>query len=118
MKRSLLIAGCGIALAVVSYFGVYLGSSATHRSLLRKPKPELAWLKKEYHLNEAQFARITELHEAYKPKCMAMCRRINEKNEELQKLLAATNAVTPEIKRKLADAAQVRTECQTAMLQH
>ena len=69
-------------------------------------------------MTDAQFARVIELHDAYWPKCGEMCGRIDEKNEKLQQLLAATNIVTPEIKATLAEVAQVRIECQTAMLQH
>jgi hypothetical protein len=49
---------------------------------------------------------------------MEMCRKIDEKNAELQTLLAATNTITPEIKQTLNEAAQLRVECQQAMLAH
>ena len=81
-------------------------------------RPELAWLKSEYHLSDAQFAEVVRLHDAYKPKCAEMCRRIDEQNARVQKLLAATNTVTPEIKQALAQAAQLRAECESAMMQH
>jgi hypothetical protein len=118
VKRPWLVAIFGIVVAVLSYLCVYFGPRGEHRSLLQHAKPELAWLKQEYHISDAQFARITELHNAYQPKCMEMCRRIDEKNSELESLLAATNTVTLEIKRKIAEVADVRRECQAAMLQH
>ena len=37
---------------------------------------------------------------------------------ELKRLLANTNAVTPEIQKTLAEAAQLRADCQKEMLQH
>src|SRR5258706_5650217 len=80
--------------------------------------PELAWLKNEYNLSDAQFAQVIQLHDAYYPKCAEMCRRIDEQNAKVQQLLAATNVVTPQIKKALADAAQLRVECQSAMMQH
>src|SRR5258705_6441572 len=80
--------------------------------------PQLAWLKNEYHLTDAQFAQVAQLHDAYLPKCAEMCRRIDEQNAKVQQLLAATNAVSPEIKSALAEAARLRAECETAMLQH
>jgi hypothetical protein len=80
--------------------------------------PEVAWLKDEYHLTDAQFAEVAKLHDGYRPKCAEMCRRIDEQNVKVQQLLAATNVVTPEIKEALAEAARLRAECQTAMLQH
>src|SRR5258708_31881934 len=74
--------------------------------------------KKEYHLTDAQFAQVVQLHDAYHPKCAEMCRRIDDQNAKIQQLLAATNAVTPEIKQALDGAAQLRTQCESAMLQH
>ena len=47
-----------------------------------------------------------------------MCRKIDEQNARIETLLAETNAMTPEIKDALAKAAQLRVECQTAMLAH
>ena len=47
-----------------------------------------------------------------------MCRRIDDQNAKVQQLLAATNTVSPEIKEALGDAARLRAECETAMLQH
>src|SRR5438067_2141704 len=63
-------------------------------------------------------AQVVQLHDAYRPQCAEMCRRIDEQNARVQQLLAATNAVTPEIKEALAEAARLRAECETAMLQH
>ena len=61
---------------------------------------------------------VSELHAAYRPHCMEMCRRIVAKNDELKDLLAKSSTVTPEIESKLAEAAQLRLECQKAMLKH
>jgi len=70
---------------------------------------------KEFDLSDAELARITELHQAYRPHCVEMCRRIDAKNAELKELLARTSAMTPEVEQKLAEAAQLRLECQEAM---
>ena len=58
------------------------------------------------------------MHEAYLSGCMERCHRIDLKSQELKRLLAATNAVTPEIEKTLAEAAQLRAQCQKKMLQH
>jgi hypothetical protein len=47
-----------------------------------------------------------------------MCRRIAAKNTEIRDLLSQAKTVTPEIERKLAEAAQIRADCQKQMLQH
>jgi len=49
---------------------------------------------------------------------MKMCRMIDAKNAQIESLLTATNAVTPEIRQALAEAAQIRAQCETAMLEH
>src|SRR6266700_1932227 len=118
MKRTWLVLLGGIAAGCVAYAGIYLRTTSAQRSMEQSTRPELAWLKKEDHLTDAQFAQVVQLHDAYFPKCAEMCRRIDEQNAKIQQLLAATNAVTPEIKQALADAARLRAECQTAMMKH
>jgi len=97
---------------------VYLAGTATQRSVDKSDKPVLAWLQKEFRLNDAQYARLREVHDAYRPECMEMCRQIDAKNAQIEKLLAATNIVTPEIRQALTEAAAIRGECEAAMLEH
>ena len=118
MKRAWFIVVVGVIVAFVGYACSYLTCTGAQRSVEKKDGATLAWIQEEYHLTDEQFARVRELHEAYQPKCMEMCRKIDEKNGELQKLLAATNTVTPEIKQTLNEAAQLRVECQQTMLAH
>lgn len=118
MKRPWLIILGGLILAGVAYACVYLNATAVQRAVAKSPRPELAWLQQEFQLTDAQLARVMELHNAYAPKCDEMCRDIDAKNAQLQKLLASTNVVTPEIKQAIAEAAAIRAECQTAMLDH
>lgn len=118
MKRTLFIVLGGLLLAVAAYACVYLAGTSAQRALASSDKPALAWLQQEYQLNDAQFARVCELHDAYRPTCMDMCRKIDAKNAQLQKLLGATNIITPEIKQALVEAAEIRAECEAAMLAH
>lgn len=118
MKRTLLILVSGLALAVLAYAGVYHTRTASSCCIMESKNPELAWLKKEFHLSDAEFTRISELHEQYLAGCAERCRRIDEKNQELAALLAATNTVTPLIEKALVDTAELRADCQKKMLQH
>jgi len=118
LKKSWLILFGGLLAGIIAYTCIYLHATSAQRSMEQSTRPELAWLKSEYHLSDAQFAEVVRLHDAYKPKCAEMCRRIDEQNARVQKLLAATNTVTPEIKQALAQAAQLRAECESAMMQH
>ncbi len=118
MKRTGLIFIAGLVVALVAYFGFYYLSTARYRSLEQGQRPELAWLKDEFHLGDAEFKRICRMHEAYLAGCAERCRRIDQTNAELKRLLAGTNTVTPEIASVLREAAQLRAECQEKMLQH
>jgi len=118
MKRGVVILVAGLALGLCAYCGFYFAGTASHRTMLGSDIPELAWLKKEFALSDAEFARVIQLHDAYKSECMQMCRRIDAKNAELKELLSTSGAVTPEIEAKLTETAQLRVECQKNMLRH
>jgi hypothetical protein len=118
MKRGVLILVAGLAAAAVAYGGVYLARTDEVRSMRQSDSPELAWLKEEFRLNDAEFRRISELHAAYLPQCREMCRKIYEANLRLHELLADANQVTPDIDAALAEVAGLRTECQRMMLDH
>jgi len=118
MRRTGLILISGIAVALAAYFGFYLVSGARNGSLEQAPEPELAWLKREFRLSDAEFTRISQMHDSYLEGCAERCRKIDLKNQELRELLTSTNTLTPEIERKIAEAAQLRADCQKIMLQH
>ena len=108
----------GLVLAGAGFAGFYYLGTAHCRAMMRQPQPELAWLKEEFKLSDAESARITQLHEAYLPKCRERCRRIEEQNVKLQQLLAQSTNVTTEVQAVLAERARMRADCETEMLQH
>ena len=118
MKRGVLILVLGLLAAVAAYGCIYFACTSCVRTMEHSDKPELAWLKDEFHLNDAEFKRISELHAAYLPQCREMCRKIDEQNVLLQKLLANATNTSPEIDGALAKTAQMRAECQQMMLRH
>ena len=119
MKRSgLIILLVGVALALMAYLGGYFAGTARHRAMLQSDAPELAWLQEEFKLSDAELKRITELHDAYLQPCGDRCARIDAKNNELRQLIGQSATVTPEIERKLAEAAALRLDCEKAMLAH
>ena len=86
MKRGLLILVIGLVAAGAAYRCVYFGCTASARTMQTSERPELAWLRDEFHLSDAEFKRVSELHAAYMPQCQEMCHKIDAHNAELQKL--------------------------------
>ena len=118
MRRGILILAVGVVGAVVAYCCFYLMGTATPRALMQSAQPELAWLKHEFNLGDAEFKRISELHAGYLPQCMERCRRIDELKDKLSNTLASATQVTPEIEKLLGEQAQMRATCQAEMLKH
>ena len=118
MSRPILILLAGLAVAALAYCGVYYTGTASCCQMTKGNAPELAWLKQEFHLSDSEFKRISEMHEVYLSGCAERCRRIDQKNEDLARLLAATNTITPDMEKALSESALLRADCQKKMLQH
>src|SRR6266850_1451044 len=118
MKRGLLILVLGLMAAAASYRCVYFTCTSSAREMQRSSRPELAWLKDEFKLGDAEFKRVSELHASYLPQCQEMCRKIDAQNTQLQRLLANATNASPEIDAALVEAARMRSECQQMMLHH
>jgi len=54
-----------------------------------KQRDAMAWLKSEFSLSDAQFARIKTLHDAYSVECEEHCRAIQEAEKARQALKRA-----------------------------
>ena len=117
MKRHFIII-IGLAACLLAYGGVYFVATGPVRDLQNRPAPELAWLKKEFNLSDAEFKRISELHASYLPQCREMCARIDAKNGEIRALLETSTNVTDEVQSALNEAGQLRAKCHSQMLNH
>ncbi len=118
MRKGGTILLAGLVLCAAAFCGVYYWGTAPMRALMSGPQPELAWLRQEFSLSDAEFARITQLHEAYLPGCRERCRLVEQQSERLRQLLAHAETVTPEIRNLLAERARIRAECEAEMLKH
>lgn len=118
MKKSAYILLLGLLVSTAAFSGFYYLGTASSRDMMREPKPELAWLKKEFHLSDAEFTRILQMHDAYLPQCRERCLRIAQEDGRLQELLAAATNMTPEIQNLLAERAKTRADCEAEMLKH
>jgi hypothetical protein len=118
MKRGVFILVLGLVAGAVGYCCIYLARTSAARALERTKEPELAWLKEEFHLSDAEFKRISELHAGYLPGCRKMCDEVAAQNARLETLLPSATNVTPEIQAVLTESARLRLECQRRMLEH
>jgi hypothetical protein len=118
MKRGLLILVLGLAAGWAAFYCLYRMGTATPRALLQSPQPELAWLKHEFKLDDAEFQRIAALHAGYQPRCRARCEQIERLNDRLSAALTDAAHLTPELEKLLGERAQMRATCQAEMLKH
>jgi hypothetical protein len=118
MRRSLAII---LALLLSSTAVVILTSTVVKHVCARHLMAcddDLAWLRSEFRLSDAELARIRQLHDGYLPKCREMCAHIAARKIELQAALAANQGLTPEVEQKLTEIASLRAQCQVNMLRH
>ena len=118
MKKGLLILLLTLASAFAGHWLYYRCATAPARAMLAEQGGEMQWLRREYHLSEAQFARIAQMHRDYAPKCDLMCAKIMEANGRLDRLISASKAVTPEVAAAMKESLAVQNECREAMLGH
>ena len=118
MNKAAVILLLGLGLCVATFSGSYYFGTASARKLMSQREPELAWLKKEFQLSDAEFARITKMHDEYLPKCAQRCLKIADQNQKLEALLEHSDNVSPEIQNLLAERARTRAECEAEMLGH
>jgi Heavy-metal resistance len=80
--------------------------------------PELEWLRREFKLPDEQFAKVSALHQAYRPTCEELCMKIVASHKKVETLVGAGTQVSPELKAALQEHAALHVECQMAMLTH
>lgn len=83
-----------------------------------KQTDDLDWLRMEFHLSDAELARIRELHDGYLPKCSDNCILIAAKKRELNQAVAAgTNSVAT-LDTLRGEVTALRQKCQSEMIAH
>lgn len=118
MNRSLVILFGALALGAGIFGGSYFIAQRASVMCCAKPTDDLSWLRTEFHLSDAEMARIRELHEGYLPKCSEMCMKIAAKKSELKSAFGNGTNLTAEARMKLDGLAALRAQCQAQMLEH
>ena len=118
MRRPLLILlAMLLAGAAVFFSGQRLAAHwcANH---MTRPTDDLAWLRLEFRLSDAELARVRQLHDGYLPRCRDFCERIDVRKRELQAVLASGTNAAAALEQTLIEVGTLRAQCQAAMLQH
>ena len=118
MNRSLVILLGALALAATAFAGAYFVSQRACVTTMTRSADDLSWLRDEFHLSDAEMARVRQLHEGYMPQCAKMCALIAAKEAEVQTALANGTNVTAEAQKKLTELGELRAQCQAQMIQH
>ena len=116
MNRSLVILLSALVLGFALFGGSYFAGQRA--CLMTRPTDDLSWLRDEFHLSDAEMARIQKLHEGYLPKCAEMCAKIAAKKSELETALNGSTNVNLVAQQKLTELAALRAQCQAQMLRH
>lgn len=118
MKRPIFIVILGIVLGATGGTCVYLTRTAPERAIQCCQNPEQAWLQHEFQMTDAQMARVRQLDAQYQTGCRDLCRRIHATNDLVSQQFTSHASVTAEINQSLTNAAQMRAECQSHMLEY
>lgn len=118
MNRSLLIILGALTLGTVLFGSSYVVSQRLCQVCVAQPVGGLDWLRIEFHLNDAEMARIQKLHENYLSQCAMMCRTVAAKKQEVAAALNNMTNVSPVAEQKISELAACRAQCQSQMLQY
>jgi len=118
MNRSLVIVMGALALGAAVFAGSYFTGQRACVAGMTRPADDLSWLRTEFHLGDAEMARIRQLHDGYLPQCAKMCALLAAKKSEVQTTLADGTNVTANAQQKLVELGELRAQCQAQMLQH
>lgn len=125
MKTGWLVLG-GAVLIILASFGLRFADSKKDSNPVcmschddsRDTRVVLGWMKEEFQLNDMEFQKVCTLHEAYLPKCDAMCKRMTEASSKLIEMLQTSGGITPEIEAAISANESLRSECQRETLRH
>ena len=117
-KRSLITVVLALAACAALFVGSYVIAQRICAKHVTSSTDDLAWLRQEFRLSDAEMTRMRELHEGYMPKCAEMCKQIAAKKQELESALAGTTNVTTTVEEKLTELGMLRAQCQAQMLRH
>jgi hypothetical protein len=116
--RFILIGIGALAVGIIAFYTCKFFATRELSQIARAPNGELEWLRREFHLNDAQYKAVVGLQTAYAPICDAMCQRIMEANSKVDRLVSENQEMTAELEAAIREAGIVQQDCRTQMLAH
>jgi hypothetical protein len=107
-----------LAVGLLAFYACNFLATREIRDMTQAPNGELQWLRREFHLSDAQFKRIANLQSDYAPVCNEMCRRIMKANSKVDRLVSENRDVTPELEAAIREAGIVQQDCRKQTLAH
>ena len=105
-----------LVIGAVAFYACNFFATRELRKMAQAPNGEFEWLRREFHLSDAQFKNIESLQTAYAPVCNEMCQRIMEANSKVDRLVSENREVTPEVAAAIREAGLVQEDCRKQML--
>jgi hypothetical protein len=118
MRKPVVILVAALTLGAVLFAGAFYCARQICVQRVARSTDDLDWLRMEFHLGDAELARIRALHEGYLPMCAENCEQIASKKHELAQAVAASTNATATLDRLRAEVAAARAHCQGEMLAH
>lgn len=118
MNKNLAVILAALLTGLLLYGVFFRTATEEPHSLLQTSGGEMEWLRREFQLEDTQFARIRTLHENYDPVCMQLCDRVSQANERLELTVRENRTFSPAVEQALKAAMSVQEECRSAMLNH
>jgi len=107
-----------VLLAAATGFVCYRMSGDTALYAAATKRDAMEWLRTDFHLTEAQFASIRELHNSYAGTCEEHCRMIQEATKARNALKGASSADPAAMLSAEQKIQELRTHCETAITRH
>ena len=107
-----------VLLAAVTGFICYRMSCDPTLHAAATKRDALEWLRTDFHLTDAQFTAIRELHNSYAGSCEEHCRMIQEATKARNALKAAQGADPAAVIAAEQKIQELRAHCETAITRH
>ncbi len=107
-----------VLLAVATGFVCYrMSCNSPLHAAMTKGDP-MEWLRADFHLTDAQFARIHDLHNSYAGSCAEHCKMIQEATKARNALKSASSADPVAMIAAEQKIQELRAHCETAITRH